>query len=565
MKRLFFLLAFLLPLSVYGQTTPAQMEGRKPAQIPLHGHLYVQDTTGTGTDQNFGPRIDSLYQGVLGTFQPMFQQQTLVCCTPTWDVTSGGVAVITTTAATTITVSGEQDGGRYKLRVTDDGLGSGAWGVTIDGATVPTTQGGTTEVWIESSSGSNKIFSEAQTLVPSQLDVTNAATTGQTLTKASGDQFTWADGGGSTDTMLFFVEIPGTLTTGTAKATRRLPQGMKLTEIMAYVATAPTGAALEVDVNDDGTSMLSTVLSIDAGEYTTETAAASYALSDSLLGRADSLTIDIDQVGSTVAGADLGLWFKYRPNYTGDACDDTQPTLSVTPDGIFKPDGFYQDAGKLTAADDVGESIYTWDNVGSGTDLIQATVGDRPVVADAVANGHDGADFVSSDFLAFSPVTFTHTEHNSGTAFWVCTVFEVDNLSSTHFLWWTGDADVNAYYLDLHVETTGYVRAIDRVASAQNAESNNTVTAGTTTWACAKWNGEDDRSIRIQGDTWVQDLTANSDHTNAWDGGIAVGSRQNSSPLYLDGKILEIWWDESPLSGADETLLTDYFECKFDL
>lgn len=101
------------------------------------------------------------------------------------------------------------------------------------------------------------------------------------------------------------------LTTGTAKITFRAPHAMELTEVRASVTTAPTGANLNIDVNDSGTTIFSTILSIDAGEKTSTTAATAAVISDSSIADDAEITIDIDQIGSTVAGAGLKITFIY--------------------------------------------------------------------------------------------------------------------------------------------------------------------------------------------------------------------------------------------------------------
>ena len=95
------------------------------------------------------------------------------------------------------------------------------------------------------------------------------------------------------------------LTTGTAKATFRMPYAFTLTAVRASVTTAPTGSVLTVDINEGGTSILSTKLTIDATEKTSTTAATAAVISDTSLADDAEITIDIDGVGSTVAGAGL--------------------------------------------------------------------------------------------------------------------------------------------------------------------------------------------------------------------------------------------------------------------
>lgn len=95
------------------------------------------------------------------------------------------------------------------------------------------------------------------------------------------------------------------LTTGTGKVTFRMPYAFTLTAVRASVTTAPTGSVLTVDINEGGTTILSTKLTIDAGEKTSTTAATPPVISDNALADDAEITIDIDTIGSTVAGAGL--------------------------------------------------------------------------------------------------------------------------------------------------------------------------------------------------------------------------------------------------------------------
>jgi hypothetical protein len=98
------------------------------------------------------------------------------------------------------------------------------------------------------------------------------------------------------------------LTVGTAKVTFRMPYAFTLTAVRASVTTAPTGAVLTVDVNEAGVSILSTKLTIDATEKTSTTAAIPPVISDTTLADDAEITVDIDTVGSTIAGAGLKVW-----------------------------------------------------------------------------------------------------------------------------------------------------------------------------------------------------------------------------------------------------------------
>jgi hypothetical protein len=102
------------------------------------------------------------------------------------------------------------------------------------------------------------------------------------------------------------------LTTGIAKVTFRAPVAFLLTSVAASVNTAPTGSTLIVDINNGANSALSTKLSIDASEKTSVTAASAAVINtayDDFAVDAE-ITIDIDQIGSTIAGKGLKVILK---------------------------------------------------------------------------------------------------------------------------------------------------------------------------------------------------------------------------------------------------------------
>jgi len=98
------------------------------------------------------------------------------------------------------------------------------------------------------------------------------------------------------------------LTIGAGKITFRLPSAITLTDVRASVNTAPTGANLIVDINVNGTSIFTTdLLEIDAGEKTSTTAVTPPNITTTSLSDDDEISIDIDQIGSTVAGTGLKI------------------------------------------------------------------------------------------------------------------------------------------------------------------------------------------------------------------------------------------------------------------
>jgi hypothetical protein len=89
------------------------------------------------------------------------------------------------------------------------------------------------------------------------------------------------------------------LTTGTAKVTFRMPHAMTLTSVRASLTTAQaSGSIFTVDINQGGSSVLGTKLTIDNTEKTSVTAATPATITTSALTDDAEITIDIDQIGN---------------------------------------------------------------------------------------------------------------------------------------------------------------------------------------------------------------------------------------------------------------------------
>jgi hypothetical protein len=97
-----------------------------------------------------------------------------------------------------------------------------------------------------------------------------------------------------------------TITTGTAKTTFRMPHAMTVTAVRASLTTESSSGTPTVDINEGGTTILSTKLTIDANEKTSTTAATPAVISDSALADDAEITIDIDVAGTGAKG--LKVW-----------------------------------------------------------------------------------------------------------------------------------------------------------------------------------------------------------------------------------------------------------------
>lgn len=95
------------------------------------------------------------------------------------------------------------------------------------------------------------------------------------------------------------------ITTGTAKVTFRMPYAFTVTSVKASLTTASSSGLPTFDINEGGTTILSTKLTIDANELTSVTAATAAVVSDTALAEDAEMTVDIDVAGTGAKGAKI--------------------------------------------------------------------------------------------------------------------------------------------------------------------------------------------------------------------------------------------------------------------
>lgn len=97
-------------------------------------------------------------------------------------------------------------------------------------------------------------------------------------------------------------DLTTALVTGTLKAYLRAAQPFTLTGVRSSVAVVSSSGLVTVDIKKNGTTMLSTLLSIDASEKTSVTAATPAVISVSSVADDDEITIDITAAGTGAKG-----------------------------------------------------------------------------------------------------------------------------------------------------------------------------------------------------------------------------------------------------------------------
>jgi hypothetical protein len=86
-----------------------------------------------------------------------------------------------------------------------------------------------------------------------------------------------------------------------------MPYGFVLSSVKASLTTASSSGIPTFDINEGGTTILSTKLTIDASEKTSSTAATAAVISDANLAADAEITFDIDVAGTGATGPKIYL------------------------------------------------------------------------------------------------------------------------------------------------------------------------------------------------------------------------------------------------------------------
>ena len=110
-----------------------------------------------------------------------------------------------------------------------------------------------------------------------------------------------------------FSDESTVITVGNNKVEFQMPNyPTTLMGVSCSLKTAPSESTMQIDLNEGDTSVLSTKLTIDATEKTSETAAIPTVISDANLAANAVMTLDVDtaDTGGTSAGGKLMIYWK---------------------------------------------------------------------------------------------------------------------------------------------------------------------------------------------------------------------------------------------------------------
>ena len=105
--------------------------------------------------------------------------------------------------------------------------------------------------------------------------------------------------------------VPGTISVGVGSARFYIPGAITLSNVRASVGTAPTGSAITIDVNKNGSSVFTTNLkpTIYAGQTVVSTSTPNI----TSLTTGDYISVDVDSVGSLNPGQNLTVQIEFTP------------------------------------------------------------------------------------------------------------------------------------------------------------------------------------------------------------------------------------------------------------
>ena len=131
---------------------------------------------------------------------------------------------------------------------------------------------------------------------------------------SNGSTASWvASTGNVAPTLSFIVSLTaedGDATVADNLAQIRMPFAFEITGVSAFANTAPTGAGLTFDITEAGSTILETLLTIDATEKSSATAATPAVISDSTMASDAIIGFNCDVIGSTLAGAGIKIIIK---------------------------------------------------------------------------------------------------------------------------------------------------------------------------------------------------------------------------------------------------------------
>lgn len=223
--------------------------------------------------------------------------------------TSGGAMYATSTSALTTGTLPTASGGTGLTSFNSGGAVYATSTSALTTGTLPVTSGGT---GVTTSTGSGAlVLGTGPTISGAALTGTPTAPTAADETNTTQVATTAFVIAREQHVTIALSDETTSITTGTAKLTWRAPYAVTLTRVPRLsLATAGTGSATIVDINEAGSSIFSTRPQVDANSKTSVGSTVTPVISDSAIADDAEITFDIDQVGTGAKGLKVTIYFK---------------------------------------------------------------------------------------------------------------------------------------------------------------------------------------------------------------------------------------------------------------
>jgi hypothetical protein len=245
--------------------------------------------------------------------------------TSTSNLTIAGLKV----GLSTVNISGIYVGANMSVNSTSFKIGDGTVNVFTNSSTIMVGSNvivNTTTVSLGSESRANATTitvgnsSVNSTIIGSSIKIVNstsniAMTIPTTTQYAATNIFLHANSSWTTPEEHMIVDVSRDETTSIAAGTNKYvfyaPYAMTLTKIpKASLTTNSSSGSVTLDLNEAGVSILSTLLTIDANEATSDSAATPAVLSDTTIVDNARVSIDIDDAGTGAKGLKVTLYYR---------------------------------------------------------------------------------------------------------------------------------------------------------------------------------------------------------------------------------------------------------------
>jgi hypothetical protein len=141
------------------------------------------------------------------------------------------------------------------------------------------------------------------------VDSVPTASANDNDTSPASTAFVQGEINGITNIVEFAFGETNVLATGTGIFKWRAPWAITVVGLRASLSTVSSSGIPTVDINEGGTTIISTKLTIDANESTSTTAATPYVISDSAIADDAEITFDIDVAGTGAAGLKVKIYY----------------------------------------------------------------------------------------------------------------------------------------------------------------------------------------------------------------------------------------------------------------